>query len=306
MYLVKRNRVGKFLCCCRLQIAVAMVFVACSVCFSGVAIAAPGSFHLGTEALQKQRYGTAIDYFDQAIQHSDRLDEAYGSRCLAYLMIDDSQQAVRDCSAALDVNPQYPKGYFYRGLAWYRLGEYASASADLTHHLQVNPQDARAYYNHGLILFAQGDIEGAIDSYHHALTYSAKLYPIEMSNLYNDLGVAYLSGAQLDVALVVLDAAVSLDSSDPRAYFNRGCICHQEGDYLAALSDFNQTLLLDPSYGQAYINRSLSKQQLGDVKGAIADLASAIEILQQQQDFDVTFQAKLRLQRLREGQNAVG
>jgi tetratricopeptide (TPR) repeat protein len=269
------------------------------------AIAAANSLQFGIEAIQHRDFAVAVQHLDQAIVKGDSLGTAYGHRCLAHLMLNAPQQAVSDCSAAIRRGAANPKLRYYRGLSHYRLGEFATAIADFKAHLHAQPEDARAYYNLGLAHFAQGQVAVAVNSYHQALTYAAGLYPTEMSNLYNDLGIAYLSSAKPTESLFALDQAVAMNTSDPRAYFNRGCVCHHQGRYAAALADFEQVLTLDPQHAETYFNRGLSKQQLGDRAGAIADLQAAIHYFQQQ-DNDVGRQrAKLELHKLSTPQSAL-
>ena len=289
------------------RLTVALLAIASIVLLPGRVIAAPAALQLGLDALQQQDFATAVDYFDEAVQQHDSLDVAYAHRCLANLMMNRAEQAVEDCSAAIAVNPAYPKLRFYRGLAHYRLSQYAAAVADLTQYLQTQPDDARAYYNSGLAKFAQGDVGRAIADYHQALTYAADLNAVERSNLYNDLGVAYLaSGVKPAETLLALDQAVALDTSDTRAYFNRGCACREQGHYAAALQDFDRVIALNPHHAETYFNRGAVKQQLGNRDGAMADFQAAFTQFQQQGNLDGAQQAKLRLQQMQQPRQAIG
>ena len=289
------------------QLTLTILAIASMVLLPGRAIAAPASLQLGLDALQQQDFATAAAYFDQAIQQHDSLEVAYGHRCLAHLMMNRPEQAMQDCSAAIAMNSAYPKLRFYRGLAHYRLSQYAAAVADLTQHLRTQPDDARAYYNSGLAKFAQGDVSSAIADYHQALLYAADLNVIERSNLYNDLGVAYLaSGSKPAETLIALDQAVALDTSDTRAYFNRGCACHEQGHYAAALRDFDRVIALNPHHAETYFNRGAVKQQLGNLDGAMTDYRAAFAQFQRQGNLDGAQRAKLRLQQMQQPRQAIG
>lgn len=273
---------------------------------AGSAIAAPRALSLGVDALQQQHYEAAAQYFDRAIDQGQALDDAYGYRCVTLLLLNQPQLAVASCNAVIAVNSAHHQAYFYRGLAEYRLGQFEAAIASLNKHLGAHPEDARAYYNGGLARFAQGDIAGAIGQYHQALSYAADLDPMEMSNLYNDLGVAYAATGKPDEAKFALDQAVSLDATDPRAYFNRGCICHHQRQYAAALKDFDQALAIAPDYAEIYLNRGLVKQQLGNLNSARQDYQTASEQFQQQGNPIGAQRARLWLQRLQHPHSTVG
>ncbi|MEO0986217.1 MAG: tetratricopeptide repeat protein [Cyanobacteria bacterium J06639_14] len=261
---------------------------------------------MGLEAFQDRDYKSAVQHFSQAIQQEDSPDAAYSNRCIAYLLMELPQLAIEDCTAALQLDPSRFHVQFYRGLVRYRLAQYEQASIDFTRYLQQSPQDARAYYNRGLAVFAQGQVEQALGDYQQAMTYASMLTPLEISNLYNDLGVAYLANTQFDAAIAALDQAIVWDDSDPRAYFNRGCACQRQGNYAAALRDFEQVLALEPNYAEAYLNRSWVKHEMGHHREAIADLEAALDHFQRQGDDQGVQRAKIRLQQLAMPVRAIG
>jgi tetratricopeptide (TPR) repeat protein len=272
-------------------------------------VASPGAqagvLDQGVKAAQRQDYPAAVQYFTEAIQQSDRPEAAYRHRCLMHLLLDDPAQAAMDCTYALERRPDAPQALFYRGLAYYRLADYPAAIADFTQHLQRRPKDGQAYYNRGLAVFATHDAEAAIADYRRALE-TVALRPEEQAEIYNDLGVAYLAIAQPDLAMTALNQAIALNEKDPRAYFNRGCICHHQGDMGAALANFEQVLTLDPRNAETYLNRGLVKQELGDHTGAIADLETAMQYFRQQDNPQGAQKAKLRLQQFSHHISAVG
>lgn len=273
----------------------------------GAAIAAPQTpLQLGVEAFEQQHYDRAMQHFDDAVKSGYALDDAYSYRCLTFLILSEPQLATQSCQAALAMNADHAHAHFYQGLAHYRLGQFEAAIAAFDQHLHTHSDDSRAYYNNGLAKFAQGDVAGAIAQYHRALIYAAALSPVEMSNLYNDLGVAYWSNAQLNEAKFALDQAVVMDTSDTRAYFNRGCICHHLGEYHAALQNFDQVLALDSRHAETYFNRGLVQQQMGDIDAARQDYQTASEQFRQQGDRTGAQKAKLRLQQLHKSPVTVG
>ncbi len=260
--------------------------------------AGAGAFHQGVKAAQQQDYATAVQHFTEAIQQQESLALAYSHRCLMHLLIEQPANAAADCTQALQIRPDLPTAHFYRGLAQYRLGQYTAAIADLTQHLQHQPQDGRAYYNRGLAEFAMSQYEVAIADYQTALAQAQAMPPEDQAEIYNDLGLAYLANAQPHRAMTSLDQAIALDQTSPRAYFNRGCLCHRLGNYLAALANFEQVLALDPAHAETYLNRGVVQQQLGHRTAAIADLEMAIAYFQQQGNFAGAHKAKLHLQQL--------
>lgn len=62
------------------------------------------------------------------------------------------------------------------------------------------------------------------------------------------------------------------------AYYNRGIIYYDKGDYDQAISDYNQAITLDPKYAVAYHNRGLTYKNKGDYDKAISDYDQAIRL----------------------------
>ncbi len=270
------------------------------------AAALAGPFQQGITAVQTQDYDAAVQAFTDAIAQADHVNAAYGNRCLVYLWRDQLAGAISDCTAALQLNDNAPQAHLNRGIAHYRLGHYAQAQADFTHHLQRWPQDGLAYYNRGLAEFAEGDAAASIADYQAALAHGESFTHVAIADIYNDLGVAYLSQLQPTIAIAYLDQAIFLNHDDPRAYFNHGCACHHRGDHLAALDSFEQVLTLDPTHADTYLNRAMVRGELGDRAGAIADLRQAEHYFQQQGNNVQTEQVRALLIRLQRPAIAIG
>ena len=76
--------------------------------------------------------------------------------------------------------------------------------------------------------------------------------------------------------------AIRLNANDNRAYFNRGCVCGQNGDDFGAVRDFSQVIRLNPSNAQAYVNRGVARYRLGYHLEAMSDLQKASEYFENQ------------------------
>ncbi|MGB8934179.1 MAG: tetratricopeptide repeat protein, partial [Candidatus Nitrosopolaris sp.] len=48
-------------------------------------------------------------------------------------------------------------------------------------------------------------------------------------------------------ALKYFDRAISLNSTNENAYFNRGAFFQSQGNYKKAIDDYNKTLVLNPN-----------------------------------------------------------
>ena len=61
-----------------------------------------------------------------------------------------------------------------------------------------------------------------------------------------------------------LDKAIELSPRMAFAYYNRGNIMAEAGDYTSALLAYNKAIELKPDLGEAYYNRGYVYFQLGD------------------------------------------
>ena len=76
-------------------------------------------------------------------------------------------------------------------------------------------------------------------------------------------------------ALADLDSVIHLSPSMPIAYFNKGVILTEEGDFTSALQCFNKAIELRPDFGEAYFNRGYVYLSLGNRDAAFTDLSRA-------------------------------
>jgi protein O-mannosyl-transferase len=85
---------------------------------------------------------------------------------------------------------------------------------------------------------------------------------------------------QPDPAVAIADysEAIRLNPRYHRAYFNRGNVRQDVGDYAGAEADHAMAIQIRPTDPDAYNNRGWARQALGDWRGAAADYARALEL----------------------------
>jgi tetratricopeptide (TPR) repeat protein len=262
------------------SMAIAIVFLpiteqAKAVAYNVVPLSAIQSFDLGVDELKSDRYRKALKYFTQAIEQDANLAAAYSNRCLVYLQLNEPAKSIEDCTAALQLNPENTEAYLNRGLAYYRQGNYPAAISEYNQIIERQSSDLRAYYNRGLARFELKDYEGAIADYNQGLEQSLQPFDPLLADIYNDRGLAELMLEEMEDAIADFSAAIYLDTNNHRAFYNRACACHRNGDLLGAVRDFTLALQLDPNRAEAYVNRGLIRHELGLQQAALADLKTA-------------------------------
>lgn len=96
---------------------------------------------------------------------------------------------------------------------------------------------------------------------------------------YYNRGVVFGEMGQFDRALADYDKVVALNPSYYDAYNNRGVVLTKMGLLEKALVDYNQAIALDPSRYEAYYNRgNLLSRSTGSKEFAIADYRKACDL----------------------------
>ena len=84
-----------------------------------------------TDALNVGELQKAIDSFTDAIKRNPRLVILYAKRASAFIKVQKSNAAIRDCDRAIEINPDSDQPYKWRGKAHRLLGHWEEAAHDL-------------------------------------------------------------------------------------------------------------------------------------------------------------------------------
>lgn len=173
---------------------------------------------------EKEELLTAQDYFRRGFRASS---EGH------------TQEAVKEYSKAIELDPSFASAYHNRGILYNNLGEQQKALDDYNKAIELDPSYAYAYNGRG--------------------------------NVYSDLG-------EQQKALEDYNKAIELDLNYKFAYRNRGLLYSKLGNLEAAVKDYTQAIQLDPKYKNAYLNRADAYSALGQESLAEADRKAAAEL----------------------------
>ena len=276
--------------------------IAFTFCFNPSAIALSSNnldtFNTGLEYLRQHDYLQALQEFTNIEEGDNLTGAAYSNRCLINLQLQNNAEAEADCAIAIKYNPYNLEAYLNLGLAEYRQGKYQNAIANYQKIIDRNQQDYRAYYNRGLGYFALKQYQNAIADYKTALKYTPTANTEPQSIIHNDLALAYMVLNKNQLAIDNFSQAISLDSNNYGAYYNRGCAYHQQGKYQIAIQDLSHAVLLKPDFTQAYVHRGIINHQIGATKNAFNDLTLALKQYQDrnnQEQFNAVLNLKQQL-----------
>ena len=197
-------------------------------------------FQRGTEAVQRDDWDTAIEYYTEVIS-----SVAASTSLLAWV-------------------------YNNRGAAYNQKGAYDRAIADLTKMIELKPDDPEAYRNRGAAYNNKGEYELAIGDYEKAMN----LKP-DNAELYYMRGAAYYSKDEYEFAAANFNRAIELNPNDARAYSDRGMVRYRTANFDSAIANFSRAIQLNPNSAQAYCNRGEAWLHLRDWEKAKSDLIIA-------------------------------
>ena len=76
-----------------------------------------------------------------------------------------ADEAISDCSKALEINPQYAQACYNRAISYQKKDQYDLAISDFTRALESNPNDSPVYSSRAAAYGAKGEYDRAISDY---------------------------------------------------------------------------------------------------------------------------------------------
>lgn len=169
----------------------------------------------GHKATQEGDYRTALLLLNRAIKSGSLGDEnlavAYNNRCTVFNAILRLDQALGDCTRAIQLNPKFARAYVNRGMSLRRLGRFAPAIADYSKAIKIDPELVPAYGNRAYAKYRLAAFESASTDYEKAI----ELAP-QISLLHGGLGIVRFAQERFD------DAAIHFEDArrrDPRSTY---------------------------------------------------------------------------------------
>jgi tetratricopeptide (TPR) repeat protein len=199
----------------------------------------------GYQASALGDYETAIARYEAALRKPlSRYQKSYVylNRGAAYNFKWRFDEAIRDHTEALQLNPTLIDAYAGRGFAYLRKGENEKGITDLTEAIRLDPNSPSAYYNRGLIFLQKGEPDKALADLEEAV----RCNPNSAAALVGR-GLCYVARNDLDRALASFDGAVALEPTNPIGYLHRSHLYARKGERDKEERDYEQARRLNPS-----------------------------------------------------------
>ncbi|MBU1012874.1 MAG: tetratricopeptide repeat protein [Bacteroidetes bacterium] len=175
----------------------------------------------------------AIRDLNQSISLNDKFAEAFDTRGIARLRMKDFDAAIDDCSKAIELKPELESAWFNRANAYLFKGEIQNALNDLNKAIQLNPNFAAALNNRGQVMLNLGKYEDAIIDLNKALEIEPRL-----SNAYNNRAKAFYAIRRFDLSIKDLNTSLQFNAKDGEVLKLRGICYLEQNNFEQAYSDF--------------------------------------------------------------------
>ncbi len=170
-------------------------------------------------------------------------------------------------------NPKDTFALYMRGEGWLRKGEWDNAIKDFTECIRLDPNIKEGYNSRGIAWKGKKDYEKAVADYNEAIRLDPKYV-----NAYICRGNAWSAKKDYEKAIADYKEAIRLAPNYALPYRNRGHVWSAKKDYDKALADYNEAIRLDPNYAAAYNNRGNTWSAKKNYDKAITDYNEAIRL----------------------------
>ena len=225
--------------------------------------ASTGWADLATDCAQGNEIEVQIRACSALIKQNPRNATAFYNRGLVYAL-----KALGEDSVSLMEEMEGGQG---GGRALYNKA-YNNAFRDLTKAIEINPAYVEAYWTRATVRRARKESERAIiEDYDKAI----KANPGNAEGYYNR-GMAYHGSGKADQAMADYSKAIEINPKHAKALTDRGAAYLDKSDYERAFQDYDKALEVDPQYALGYAVRGDAHAKKGDKQRAIADYRRAL------------------------------
>ena len=204
-------------------------------------------------------FDKAINDFNKAIdEYNYRSVRAYAYRGLAYAAKNQYDNALKDITQAINIQPNNTLGYICRGFIYNRKGNYSEALNDYTAAIKLEPKNALAYFGRAIVHIAMANNKTFSNDALIDFKRAIELNPNDDS-FYAFRSMMYSFGNKNDSAMSDINKAIELNPNKSVYYAVRGSFQNAMSFKEKAISDFQKACNMGYSRGCTQLE-SLKKQ----------------------------------------------
>ena len=178
-------------------------------------------------------------------------------------VIDAHFRAVTDYNSYLSTHTPRTIDYMGRAMELVTIHNYAAAIADLDRAIALTPDYSLAYLLRAQARYKLNETGAADNGDGSKLDQATR---------------AGLERKEMAAVIDDINQAIKYSPRNAIAWFNKGNLMAQRGDYAEARRCYDIALDLKPEFGEAYYNRGYVYLKLGDRANGVADLSKAGEL----------------------------
>ncbi len=234
-----------------------------------------------------------------AVAVEPRLAEDPETKCLQFGDQIIADEVIKTCTQALEADTKKTSAGAYfltnRGRGYLEKQLNDKAYADFNEAIKRDATLAEAYYGRGMVLLHEGDYAGAVQDFDKALGLKSNLEKasellkrIKAGAKLRDSHFAAADAAQqsgdlkeavrLYTELLEKDALAGARFPTFAAHLNRANVYVAQGNYFAAVKDFDKVVELDPEFVSGYYNRGSAYALLGRYDLGARDYTQVIRL----------------------------
>ncbi|NJO71294.1 MAG: tetratricopeptide repeat protein [Oscillatoriales cyanobacterium RM1_1_9] len=166
-------------------------------------------------------------------------------------------------------------------------GDFRGAMEELAWAIQVDPTDAKAYYCRGMLHCKQQHYRQAIADFNQALhCISPGESSPDVGSIFRNRGKARIQLGDYLGAITDFEQALKQDPQDAAVYVARGNAYRLSGKYVEAIQDYSQALKINPKDALAYYNRAIAQVCIEETQQASEDYQRAASQFCEQEDWE--------------------
>ena len=182
-------------------------------------------------------------------------------------------EAVAFYRRALELQPDFVRGYNNLGMALRRQGKFEEAIDQYRTAIRIKPGYGFGFVNLGVALKQLGRLDDAIQAYHRAI----EINPNDPDG-YNNLCAAYRRKGMFEHAVDQYKRAIDLNPDQNLFYSNLGEAYALQGKWLKTIDACRKSIELDTFNDEAHYYLGLAYENSDQKNGAIEEYKKAIEV----------------------------
>ena len=201
---------------------------------------------------QVQQHFASINKHSERIVHAPDDANAYFSRAIDFMLVQDFAEAIKDFTRVIEIDPSYTLAYFNRAVVRYKQMKYKMAQ-------RSNTADDLTSISMSMNVSTKSKNKSTIPA---------------MSSMLKDKERAY----EHEQISRDYDLVLKQNPNFVYAFFNIANLRCEQRDFRAAITYYDEAIKREPEFAEAYFNRGLAQLSLGNINKGIADLSKSGEL----------------------------